>query len=181
MLKKFGWYLVGAVIGIVVLAFWWERAAEPTIATDLVQELPNATQRRPTPETFQTLDISLGGESKRAIYAAEPSRIIWERVIPDRAWLSVSLGVREEAWMREGSGVLFLVGVSSGSRYSELLSLVVNPYANPADRQWLPVLLDLAPWAGQRVEIILNTRVAQAQATADNHLALWGAPAIVTR
>ena len=181
MLKQYRWYFVGAAIGIVVLAFWWGRAADPTMATDLVRELPNATQRRPTPETFQVLDVSLAGESKRAIYAAEPSRIIWERVIPGRAWLSVSLGVREEAWTREGNGVLFLVGVSHNGRYEELLSLVVNPYANAADRQWLPVLLDLAPWAGQRVEIILNTRVAHAGASAANHLALWGAPAIVTR
>jgi hypothetical protein len=42
-------------------------------------------------------------------------------------------------------------------------------------------MLDLSPWAGQRVELIFNTRPAHAGASPANHLAVWGAPAIVTR
>ena len=89
--------------------------------------------------------------------------------------------MREEAWTREGSGVLFMVGVSHDGRYEELVNIVIDPFARPSDRQWLPVLLDLAPWAGQRVEIILNTRIAQQSAATPLHLPAWGAPAIVTR
>lgn len=180
-MMKYRWYLVGAIVGLAVLGAWWMSAGRPAVAIDLVDHLPNATQLRPSPETFQTTDIRLADETKRSIYASEPSRIIWEEVIPEHGWLSVSLAVREEAWTREGSGVLFLVGVSHQGRYEELVSLVVNPYSNAADRQWLPVLLDLSPWAGQRVELILNTRVAHAEASPANHLAVWGAPAIVTR
>jgi len=165
----------------VILAAWWLTSTGPVVAVDLVSGLPNATQLRPSPEAFQAVDISLAGVTKRSIYVAEPSRLIWEEVVPERGWLSVSLGVREEAWAREGSGVLFLIGVSHQGRYEELVSLVVNPYSNAADRQWLPVLLDLSPWAGQRVELILNTRVAHADASPANHLAVWGTPAIVTR
>lgn len=180
-MMKYRWYAVGAIVGLVAIAAWWMSSNRLVVAIDLVTHLPKATQLRPSPETFHTADIRLAGESKRSIYAAEPSRIIWEEVVPDRGWLQVSLGVREEAWTREGSGVLFLVGVSHEGRYEELLSIVVNPYSNAADRQWLPILLDLAPWAGQRVELILNTRVAHAEASPANHLAVWGAPAIVTR
>ena len=36
-------------------------------------------------------------------------------------------------------------------------------------------------WMGVLHGIILNTRPAHANASAANHLALWGAPAIVTR
>lgn len=180
-MMKYRWYLVGVIVGLAALGAWWMFAGRPTVALDLVDHLPNATQLRPSAETFRAGEIRLGGETKRSIYASGPSRIIWEEVIPDRGWLSVSLGVREDAWAREGSGVLFLVGVSHQGRYEELVSLVVNPYSNAADRQWLPVLLDLSPWAGQRVEIILNTRVAHAEASPANHLAVWGAPAIVAR
>lgn len=178
---KYRWYLVGVIIGLAALAAWWMASGAPAVAIDLVDRLPHATQRRPSPEAFRAIDVSLAGESKKSIYVAEPSRLIWEEVIPPHAWLQVSLGVREEAWVREGSGVLFMVGISQDGRYQELVSLVVNPFANAADRQWLPLLLDLSPWAGQRVELVLNTRVAHADATAANHLALWGAPAIVTR
>lgn len=180
-MMKFRWYIVGIVLALAAVAVWQMSSGAPAVAIDLVVQLPKATQLRPSPETFQTADIRIAGDTKRSIYAAEPSRIIWEEVVPERGWLSMSLGVREEAWTREGSGVLFLIGISHEGRYEELVSLVVNPYANAADRQWLPLLLDLAPWAGQRVELVLNTRVAHPEANAANHLAVWGAPAIVTR
>lgn len=160
---------------------WWLAAPAPSVAIDLVANLEKATQRRPSPEAFRVVDVALAGDSKKSIYVSEPSRLIWEETVPPNAWFQVSLGVREEAWTREGSGVLFMVGVSQNGRYEELVSLVVNPFANPADRQWLPLLLDLSPWAGQRVELVLNTRVAHPEASAANHLAVWGAPAIVTR
>lgn len=175
------WYAAGAVIGAVVLAAWWLSTPAPAVAVDLVANLDKATQRRPSPESFRVVDVSLAGESKKSIYVAEPSRLIWEETIPPNAWLQVSLGVREEAWTREGSGVLFMVGVSQNGQYQELVSLVVNPFSNAADRQWLPLLLDLAPWAGQRVGLVLNTRLAHSDARPSNHLALWGSPAIVTR
>jgi len=172
---------MGAVLGVGVIVVWMLTSKGPAIQLDLVTHLPSATQRRPSPESFYVQNVELAGESKRSIYVAEPSRLIWEETVPDRGWLQVSLGVREEAWTREGSGVLFLIGVSHQGRYEELISLIVNPYANAADRQWLPILLDLAPWAGQKVELILNTRIAHQDASPANHLAVWGAPAIVTR
>lgn len=178
---RYRWYVVGALAGIALAVAWWMSSSGPAVAIDLVARLPQATQRRPSEDAFRVQDVRLEGDVRKSIVASEPSRIIWEEVVPDRGWLQVSLGVREEAWLREGSGVLFLVGVSHQGRYEELLSLVVNPYANAADRRWLPVLLDLAPWAGQKVELIFNTRIAHADATAANHLAAWGAPAIVTR
>lgn len=180
-MMKVRWYLAGAVVAAAALIGWWLSSPAPEVAIDLVANLDKATQRRPSPEAFRVVDVALAGDSKHSIYVAEPSRLIWQETIPSQAWLQVSLGVREEAWNREGSGVLFMVGVSQNGQYQELVSLVVNPFANASDRQWLPLLLDLAPWAGQRVELVLNTRVAHVDASPANHLALWGAPAIVTR
>lgn len=180
-MMKIRWYLIGAVVAAIALAAWWLSSPTPAVALDLVTNLDKATQRRPSPEAFRVVDVSLAGDSKKSIYVSEPSRLIWEETVPQNAWFQVSLGVREEAWTRKGSGVLFMVGVSQNGQYQELVSLVVNPFANAADRQWLPLLLDLSPWAGQRVELVLNTRVAHADASPANHLALWGAPAVVTR
>ena len=179
--STFRYYVVGAAIGVLILVAWWLSQSNQVDHLDLVDHLPNATQQRPSPESFLVQDIRLNGETKRSIYVAEPSRLIFTETMPADAWLSVNLGVREAAWEREGGGVLFMVGVSHAGRYQELVSLVVNPRANPADRQWLPVLLDLSPWAGLQVELILNTREPHEGAGIVNHLAVWGAPAIVTR
>ena len=97
------------------------------------------------------------------------------------AQLGVSLGLREESWVRPGDGVLFRVGISRGDVYEELVSLVVNPFANPADRQWYPLLLDLSPYAGDAVEIIFNTNAGVNSENAANDLAVWGEPKIVVR
>lgn len=163
------------------MAAWWTAQTDPRVVIDLVEELPRAVQQRPSPDAFRVQDISLAGATHRSIYVAEQSRLVYAVTVPAGGWLRVALGVREEVWQREGNGVLFMAGVSHAGKYEELVSVVVNPYANPSDRQWLPVLLDLAPWAGQEVELVLNTRIAHPEASAANHLALWGAPAIVTR
>lgn len=178
---KGGWYVAGAAVGVLILVAWWLSLPSPVVHLDLVDHLPNATQQRPTPESFMVQDIRLNGETRRSIYVAQPSRLIFTETVPDDGWLSVSLGVHESAWEREGGGVLFMVGASHAGQYQELVSLIVNPGANPADRQWLPVLLDLSPWAGQQVELILNTREPHEGAGITNHLAVWGTPAIVTR
>lgn len=184
---RYRWFLAGLVVGVLVLAVWWAQSGSgTTVAVDLVERLPQAVLR-PAPEAFTALDVTINGDTKRSIFVTQPSRITWTETIPDHGWLDVSLGLREEAWARPGDGVLFLIGVShSGSAsgegvYDELLSLVVNPYANPADRQWYPLRLDLSPYAGQTVELIFNTRPGPTGDNRDNDLAVWGAPRLVVR
>jgi hypothetical protein len=140
-----------------------------------------AVQARPNPQVFELGDVTIAGRSLKSIAVSQSSRIVWIENVPANAWLQVSLGLREEAWSKTGDGVLFLVGISHADRYDELVSLIVNPFGNAADRQWYPLMLDLSPYAGKKVEVIFNTRAGGPNATADNDLAVWGAPLIVTR
>lgn len=181
MWMKSRWFVLGAVIGVVALLMWSRSMGAGTVTSDLVDHFPNAAQARPNPEAFVLGDVTIAGKTLKSIAVSQASRITWKEKIPSNAWLEVSLGIREEAWAKTGDGVLFLVGVSSGGKYDELVSLIVNPFANSADRQWYPLMLDLSPYAGQEVEIIFNTRAGAADATADNDLAVWGKPSIVTR
>jgi hypothetical protein len=186
MLTKGRWFLVGAVVGVVALIVWSRSMGSGTVVADLVDHFPKASQARPNPEAFTVGDVTIAGRKLKSISMSQATRIIWNEQIPAHAWLEVSLGIREEAWTKPGDGVLFLIGISHPGKdgnkvYDELLSLIVNPFGNPADRQWYPLVLDLAPYAGQEVEIIFNTRAGAGDATPDNDLAVWGAPSIVTR
>jgi hypothetical protein len=57
---------------------------------------------------------------------------------------------------------------------------VLNPFANKSERRWIPVAVDLSAYAGEEVDLILNTRAGKDAGAGDvrNDLPLWGAPAI---
>jgi hypothetical protein len=181
MWAKGRWFIIGALVGVAGLIVWSRSLGSAQMAADLVDHFPQAIQVRPNPEAFTVGDVTIGGRTLKSIAVSQASRIVWKEKVPSNAWLDVSLGLREEAWSKPGDGVLFMVGITANGKYDELVSLVVNPMGNPADRQWYPLMLDLSPYAGLEVEVILNTRAGVGDATADNDLAVWGAPAIVTR
>ena len=181
MLKKGGWFLVGAVVGVIALVLWARSMGNGTVVVDLVDRFPNAIQQRPNREAFSIGEVTIAGRALKSIGVNQASRIVWKDTIPNHGWLDVNLGIREEAWSKTGDGVLFFVGISADGKYEELVSLIVNPFGNPADRQWYPLMLDLSPYAGKEVEVIFNTRAGAGDATADNDLAVWGSPVIVTR
>ena len=66
---------------------------------------------------------------------------------------------------------------------NELFVQDVNPFLNQTDRKWIPLMLDLAAYAGEDVDIMLNTYASTPGKGADvrNDLAVWGAPEIVVR
>lgn len=176
--------LIAAVVVIAVVAGWMLlRPGNENVLLDLAADLGNAKDRRPTPDVFSVVNATLAGEELRAIHVAQPSRVKWDVTVPDNAWLGISLGLMPEAWTVKGNGVLFQIGVSDLTRYDELLSFVVNPFGNEADRKWHHLTIDLSPYAGKTVELIFNTLSSPPQVPDDRagDLALWGAPRVFVR
>jgi hypothetical protein len=154
------------------------------VAVDLIDALPNAKQVRPRPESFTVAEATIAGDARRAILGHEPGRIVWQVDVPEGAWLKVGLGMLEPSWTVDGDGVLFMIGVSDGKVYTELLSLVMDPSSNPGDRHWQDMLLDLSAYTGQSVEVIFNTRASPPQPPVDDRagdMPAWGSPQIVIR
>ena len=75
-----------------------------------------------------------------------PSRLTWKRIPPD-AWLRVHVGLKPESFTAEGDGVLFFVVISDGRASDALFEHYVNPFANPGERKWIPVMVDLSALA----------------------------------
>jgi hypothetical protein len=178
--------LIIAIVGLVVLAGVWytRRGRETPAVIDPMQKFATADKQPPidaSPDVFAVRDEKIGGEMKRSIYAYPPTRIIWHVTLPNDAWLRTSMGVDEQAWNKEGDGVLFLTGISSEGRYDPLLEQRLDPHASRADRRWIPVMLDLSQYGGKRVDIIFNTRVSVRGNDARNDFAYWGAPAVCLR
>ena len=177
---------LAAVIVIVVLAAgWWlfgRRGSADRV--DLIEQLPNAA-KQPAAASFTVADITINGETHKAIDADPPTRLTWKVRIPADAWLRVHVGMKPESWTAEGDGVLFFVVASDGRTDEKLFEQYVNPFANPGERKWIPVMVDLSQYAGEEMSIIFNTRSSPPanppRDDARNDFAVWGAPEIITR
>ena len=178
--------LIGAaVIGAAAAAIWMLTGRQSTLPPmSLVDAYPDTVKRSPYAqvEAFSVYDASLGEETRRAVYARPPSRIIWKITPPPASRLRGWLGLRMESWTRLCNGVVFRIGVSDGRTYHELFTRRVNPYEVMDDRRWIPVDIDLSPFAGKAVDIIFNTDPSPPGVPPDgrNDLALWGEPTVAS-
>lgn len=172
--------LTVVVIVVVIVAGWllFHRGAGQSV--DLMT-LYDAAQK--DGQGWSTGDVTLAGDTKKAITAPANGRLHVKVRVPDDGWLKVSLGLKPEAWTQEGDGVYFFVGVSDGRAFQELFTQTVNPYKNDSERRWIPVSVDLAAYAGEEVELVFNTRNSGPGVPPDarNDLPVWGAPMVVTR
>jgi hypothetical protein len=169
--------LTALVLVAVIAAGWWLFHRGNSARVDLISLFEQAKKQG---GEFAVIDATLAGDAKRAIAAPPNGRITFRLRVPDDGWLRVSLGMKPESWDKEGNGVLFFAGVSDGRSFEKLFEQVLNPHANPSERRWIPVAVDLSAYAGEEIDIILNTRASPAGQPEDtrNDLPLWGAPTI---
>ena len=174
---------VYAVVALVAMAGAVATLVSRARSIDLVEMFPDAEKRTSLVrlhQAFDVLDVTIGGDTKRSIFAHPSSRIIWRIEVPPNATLITAAALRPDAWTKSSDGVIFMVGLSDGVRYAERFRKSIAPYPFAADRRWVPISVDLSPYAGQQVEVIFNTNPGEFGNTA-NDAAVWGAPRIVIR
>jgi hypothetical protein len=172
--------LTAVVVVVVLVAGWWMFRRSGAERIDLLAQFDQAEKRG---GEFTVVDATLAGDTKKAIAAPPNGRLIFRVRVPEDGWLKVSLGMKPESWDKEGNGVHFYAGVSDGRAFEKLFTQTVNPFANASERRWIPVTVDLSAYAGEEMQVILNTVSSGPGAAPDdrNDLPLWGAPEIVKR
>jgi len=167
--------LAAAGIALVVVVTGWTllRTDEPRVVIDLIDALDEARQ---VPGQYQVADLTLAGDTRRALLVDDHGRFIFPVTIPERAWLHVSIGQRPGAWEQESDGVIFIIGTWDEVVFDELLNFVVNPYHLPEDRRWHDVAIDLSKYAGRTLELRF---ILRSRDTSDGDLPAWGNPRIV--
>ena len=173
------------VVVLIFIGGWWLFHRGGAQRIDLLQQFDQAKKDG---APFSVVDATLAGETMKAISAPPDGRIHFHVRVPDDGWLRVSLGMKPESWDKEGDGSYFFAGVSDGRAYEQLFTQTVNPFKNGPERRWIPVTVDLSAYAGEDVEIVLNTRGSAPptpghppQDNTNNDMPLWGAPEIVRR
>jgi hypothetical protein len=170
--------LTAVVLLVVIAAGWWLFHRGSAAKVDLLTQFQQAKKQEQGGQ-FSLTDATLGGETKQAILAPPNGRITFHVRIPDDGWLRVSLGMKPESWDKDGTGVLFFAGVSDGRSFEKLFEQTLNPHANQSERRWIPVAVDLSAYAGEEMDVMLNTRSNPGPA-GDTRIyqPLWGAPII---
>ena len=175
--------LTAIVVVVLIAAGWWLFGrGGGSGGVNLIEQLPQAT-KAPADKTFEVIDVNLGGESRKAVFAAAPTRITWKVKVPDDAWLRVWVGMKQESWTTENEGAFFMVGLSDGKNWEPLFTQHVHPFANQGDRKWIPVYVDLSAYAGEEMDLVFNTRsgVEGKSGNYVNNFPLWGEPELVIR
>ena len=177
--------------GIVALAivaagagyWWWSQGQGQAGDIDLVEAF-RAAEKRTSGDAeamFAMEPQTIRGETKPAIFAHPPSRIVYhDLMVPPHARLELFLGIKEDAWDKATDGVYFRVGISQGETYKELATRTVAPNLVPADRAWIPLSFDLSAYAGQKINVIFNTHESAPGLTPNAlyDFAVFGAPRI---
>lgn len=173
--------------GCMLAASACRGAAAPPCCIDLLDHVPSAEIRpegRP-PDAVQVMAAVVGGDARRSLSVAVPSRVAMRLRIPPHAVFSTALGVDARAGHEAGSGVAFSVGISDGRTYERLLERTILA-ADSAS--WQPATMDLRRYAGWQWslfyhpssitwQIVLNAYAAGPPS--ETLRALWAVPAIV--
>jgi hypothetical protein len=174
--------LTAVVIILVAAAGWWVFRRGNSERVDLLTHFDSAL-KQPAEAHFSLVDATLASDTKKAILAPPNGRLTFKVKVPEDGWLKLSLGMQPDSWTKEGNGVYFNGIVSDGRASEKLFEQTLNPFKNPSERRWIPVMLDLSAYAGEEMQVILNTRSSGPGQPGDerNDLPLWGAPEIVRR
>ena len=128
--------------------------------------------RRVTPWQFV---MPQNGDTRPVIFAHAPVRVAFPLEVPRApTFLWVSPALDPLAWGWGGDGVTFRVRVAQNGNDAVLWERHLAP-GNPADRYWVEAFVPLDAYAGQRVDLVLETDPGPAGNTAADR-AGWGTP-----
>jgi hypothetical protein len=137
------------------------------------------TERLVGPDLFKIERWEISGDSKDVLFVhpapgGSTALVYPVRLEPNSVFRS-DLAVAPEAWVMDGDGVTFSLYVEDEAGMHLLYSCYVDPKHHEQDRRWLPMRVDLAPFRGKLVRLILAVGSGPA-GDRRNDWAGWGAP-----
>jgi hypothetical protein len=159
-----------------------DAASAPVRAIDLLHESGRAS-KRPLDSIFSLGEHAVGGETRRALAATAPCRIIWSVWLPPRPLLHTHVAVVPAP--DQAAAVAFRFGVSDERLYDALAEQRVVVAAGEEPR-WHPVEVDLSLYAGRKWSLFFrpDSHRWRLVFAADNlggaAVVLWGSPGVDT-
>lgn len=114
-----------------------------------------------------------------AVSAEDPtSTIIFKNInIAHNASIEFGIGIVESAWRHPGDGVEFELLIQSNEKTTSLYRKYIDPKNNLDDRMWFDEKIELTPYEGKSVNILLKTS-AGPRGNVDYCWAGWSNPVV---
>jgi hypothetical protein len=125
----------------------------------LLTRLPHARIETDSPGNVFSTKWSINGLSKAVLYQHPNTRITYDLTMTRPVTLKTSLGIDPGAWDEVGDGVTFEIhALRGGETEADLLfSRYLDPKHETADRDWIPVEVDLSPYISEELSLTLQT------------------------
>jgi len=126
----------------------------------------------------------IGDEYRDAILAPPATRISFPIEVSKDTFLEFSYGVLSDVYTnpmkQKGDGALFELYISKGEKTSLLFSDFIDPKNSPKERRWFDVRLDLSRYAGDKADLVFQTKGSRLADLNDERYdyAVWGAPTL---
>ncbi len=154
------------------------RLLDAVTVSDLVAELPQAVVEAPSDPPVEVLIYTLPSEAGYpAIRLAPEGRLIYTLDLPPApVCLRLDVAMYPDSWAWGGDGAAFIVEAAIDDQREVLLDTYISNATE--DRHWHAHLIDLSPYGGRTLQLILRTGPGPAgDFTGD--WAGWGMPRIV--
>jgi len=118
------------------------------------------TERLVDPELLKVERWEITGEAREVLFVHPASSgstaLVYPVKVQPRTTLRAYLAVAPEAWTKEGDGVVFSVYVEDEAGMHQVYSRYVDPKHHELDRRWTPLRVDLSPFSGKLVRVIMT-------------------------
>ncbi|MEE8346716.1 MAG: YfhO family protein, partial [Dehalococcoidia bacterium] len=133
----------------------------------------NPDIRRQKPQRVKLDLYSINGEEQVVLFQHAPTSLSLELSPSDESrFLVFRLALDPEVWHPDrGDGVLFEVSVDDGQVSETVFSRWVDPKNDPKDRRWIDGSVDLSPYLGRPITLVLSTSPGESSAW---DWAAWG-------
>lgn len=160
-----------------------DRGGREPGARQLLDHMHAATLRTSMPhlqEAFAREPVTVSGREWECLVAVPSSRVTWREHIDAPGRLLLSYGMRPDVWHGPGDGAVFRIGLAAAGNYRDIKREWLSPADRTQDRGLRGLDLDLSPFVGSEIEVVLNTEPGPA-GNAVGDAALWCAPRIAPR
>ncbi len=147
------------------------QEALQNVALDHVKDHPNLG-----------VDVTVNDMVKRSVWIDTPTSLTYRHVtLGAHPVFRVFTAIHPAIYTQTNAdGAVFQVDVQADGQTKRLADVYINPIAHPELRKWLPMEVDLSPYAGKTVDLILSNDPGPA----NNDYAdwcIWGDPRVVDK